>query len=189
MLLATAKPIALCAFLPSRERAASTAASAVRYNLSPAFSAARNWASRQSALTLIRSFATRLHGNRDSEMKATTGTTGAEHAGLSLGRAYRALRRRQAGLVGWLIGRGTPPWAAKTLLWCLNATLIAIAVWSIFWVVLLVTVAVVLAGLAQRTDKGQPPPRWQPNDPNDHRQSLFYHPLSYNDDPDPRFED
>jgi len=30
---------------------------------------------------------------------------------------------------------------------------------------------------------------FEPTDPNDHRQSLFYHPLSYNDDRDPRFPD
>ena len=27
------------------------------------------------------------------------------------------------------------------------------------------------------------------DDEHDHRKSVFYHPLSYSDDPDPRFED
>jgi len=64
----------------------------------------------------------------------------------------------------------------------------ALLLFFAFWVAVIVALA---WGALKVIQLGGHPGRfkWEPTDPNNHRQSLFYHPLFYNDERDPRFSD
>ncbi len=80
------------------------------------------------------------------------------------------------------------PVGIRIALWAASVAMVALLVILAFWL----AVAIVIAwGAVKVLQHGGHPRRftWEPTDPHDHRQSLFYHPLFYNDERDPRFSD
>ena len=57
------------------------------------------------------------------------------------------------------------------------------------WAALLLVALAVAARMAEQAPQGDDDFLGRKAEELDHRESLFYHPASYNDDPDPRFED
>ena len=83
---------------------------------------------------------------------------------------------------------GGVPAAIRVALWAVGIAAVGLLVLLAFWlaaVVALAWVAFKVIRFGARSGQFT----WEPADPEDHRQSLFYHPLSYNDDRDPRFPD
>jgi hypothetical protein len=85
-----------------------------------------------------------------------------------------------------MIAQGVPPGIAKPVAW-LVALVILLGVLYAAPVILVLGLVIVAIGWGRQPD---PPSEtdWFPK-PTDHRDEPFYHPLSYNDDPDPRFRD
>lgn len=104
-------------------------------------------------------------------MKAYSSNTNAERTGERLGYAWRAFIRKDHRIT-----QGASPFTASAFLWIMKLAALAA-----------LPLAAIAAAIARRGDQ-QPPQDWFPK-PTDHRDEPFYDPLSYNDDPDPRFED
>ena len=108
----------------------------------------------------------------------------AEGAGRWLGGVVRRLMLRN----GRVARLKTPPLALRVLLWITSLALVGLLAILAFWLALVVVLAWVAVKVSQLVGKTTDAD-FELTDPNDHRKSLFYHPLSYNDDPDPRFPD
>jgi cobalamin biosynthesis protein CobD/CbiB len=106
-----------------------------------------------------------------------------ERFGLWLGRAWRRFDRRATGAMRTF---GLPEWAVTVVKLALLGVLLYVAFMAVFWMTLLLLVVIVGARASTNADDLY---HWGEGDEQDHRKSVFYHPLSYSDDPDPRFED
>ena len=107
-----------------------------------------------------------------------------ESAGRWLGERVRRLisHRRQVTRLG---GQSL---AVRVILWATGIAVVGLLLLFAVWVALVIVLIWAAAKLSQLTGKTADAD-FELVDPNDHRKSLFYHPLSYNDDPDPRFPD
>ena len=110
-----------------------------------------------------------------------------ENLGRFVGRAVRRIASAQSRVTQWIIDQGISPAIARTITWLgTMALLLVILIYAAPVLLLLVLVAALL-GFARYPDTDKEPD-WIPK-PTDHRDEPFFHPLSFNDDPDPRFED
>ena len=121
-------------------------------------------------------------------MAIHTHSSSAERAGMWLARVWLGCVRQEARIARWMIGHGTSRLMATTIFWIVKLTVFAILLYVAFWIAVVLAIVLVAAAGAQCTDDEEQP-KWLEKDPDDHREELFYHPLSYNDDPDPRFHD
>lgn len=121
-------------------------------------------------------------------MRASPKMTMPKRAGRSLGRAYRAAMRREAYVVRWLVGKGLPIPGAKAILWIIKLAVLGVLLYVAFWLALLLLLVAAAAWLARGADQVEPE-EWAIGDQADHKKSVFYDPINYNDDPDPRFDD
>lgn len=83
---------------------------------------------------------------------------------------------------------GQLPFAIRLLLWATGMVIVGLLALFAVWVAVVAVLAwaaVKVSQLVGNTTEAD----FELTDPNDHRKSLFYHPLSFNDDPDPRFPD
>jgi len=65
-----------------------------------------------------------------------------------------------------------------------------VLLYSAFWLALLIVGLVVVSWMAKQDhDEEDSDFLGRKAEEGDHRQGLFYHPASYDDDPDPRFKD
>ena len=117
-----------------------------------------------------------------------TAATTADCVGKWLGRAWRGLARQEARATHWMMCHGMPQLAAASILWIVKLALLAVLLYAAFWIAVVLGIVLIAATVAQHADQEEQP-HWLEKDPDDHREDLFYHPLSYNDDPDPRFHD
>jgi len=124
-------------------------------------------------------------------MDAHTNSSKAERAGKRLGRAWRTLLRREARVLHWMVDQGAPPLTAKITLGLVKLAVFAWLLYVAFWLTLGAVFVLLTAAAAEQAgrDPDRGPTTWGPNEHVDHRKSLFYDPIAYNDDPDPRFED
>ncbi len=123
-------------------------------------------------------------------MSTKTHRSNAERTGYWLGGMWRAYARREREVAAWLIARGLPAGGATAFLWVVKLGVLAILFYVAFWLALLFVFALIAAWVAGRTTTtGENDFLGREAEERDHRDSLFYHPASYNDDPDPRFED
>ncbi|ABE36637.1 hypothetical protein Bxe_C0739 [Paraburkholderia xenovorans LB400] len=114
----------------------------------------------------------------------------AERFGHWLGGMWRGYARRERQAKASLVVRCVPSDGAVALLWVVKLGVLVVLFYVAFWLALLIVFVLIAAWLARR------PTIAEENDflgreaeERDHRDSLFYHPASYNDDPDPRSED
>ena len=78
--------------------------------------------------------------------------------------------------------------AVRVLLWAMGIAIVVLLLLFAAWIALVVVLAWVAVKFSQLTGKTTDVD-FELVNPKDHRKSLFYHPISYNDDPDPRFPD
>lgn len=124
------------------------------------------------------------------DMKARIGN--AERLGRWTGGMWSGFVRRERQVAGWLVARGLSAGAATALLWVVKLAVLGVLLYAMFWLALLLVLAIVAAwavqdGAADQEEDADLLDRQA--EERDHREGLFYHPASYNDDPDPRFED
>ena len=124
-------------------------------------------------------------------MTTKTRPGNAERLGRWLGGLWRGFMRQERGVSGWLIARGMPAGSATALLWIVKLAVLGALLYAAFWLALLLVFAVAAAWAMQHgtADQEEPDLLNRQAEERDHREGLFYHPASYNDDPDPRFED
>jgi hypothetical protein len=104
------------------------------------------------------------------------------------GRWLGGVVRRLTYHTGAVEGVKSPPLAVRFGLWGVGVAAIGLLILFAFWLAAVVVFAWVALKLMQAGATAKRS-RFALSDPHDHRQRLFYDPLSYNDDPDPRFED
>lgn len=121
-------------------------------------------------------------------MKTTAQTTFAERVGRSLGRLWRGGVRLERKARGWLVAQGLAPGVAKMALLVVKLVAFGLLLYAAFWLALLVAFAGAAAWAARRSAYGEHE-EWEIVDYADHKRSVFYDPINYNDDPDPRFDD
>jgi hypothetical protein len=112
----------------------------------------------------------------------------AEHAGAVIGRAWLRWLRQEHRLIGWLVSKGLPATAAKTLLWIVKLLGLAVLLYAALWLALLI-LFVVGTWVARNANVDDEAAEWAIGEQADHKKSLFYDPINYNDAPDPRFDD
>lgn len=115
-------------------------------------------------------------------------TTFAERVGRTLGRLWQSCVRLDRKANGWLAAHGLAPGVTKVVLLAAKLVALGLLLYIAFWVSLLLTFAVAAARVARNTEHGEPE-KLASGDQAEHKRSLFYDPINYNDDPDPRFPD
>ncbi|WP_321897221.1 DUF3742 family protein [Burkholderia cepacia] len=112
----------------------------------------------------------------------------AERLGHWLGGIWRgyAIRERQA--MARITARGVPAGGAAALLWVVKLAVLAVLLYAATWLALFVALVVVGAWVAGSGGKTEPA-SWAIGERADHKNSVFYDPRNYNDDPDSRFDD
>lgn len=108
--------------------------------------------------------------------------------GQTLGHAWRGLLRAERHAARWLEARGVPAGVAKALPWLVNVALVAVILYAAIWLGVLLLLVAGAAWVASSTDH-EKATDWTAPWSTDHKNSPFYDPINYNDDPDPRFED
>lgn len=116
-------------------------------------------------------------------MNTNPGVSTAERASRRL---WRGVVRWETRAAGWLVRRGLPAFLVLPLLWAFNLVILALVIYASVWIALVLVIALFAAKGTARADQSET--EWFP-EPEDHRDELFYHPINYNDDPDPRFSD
>lgn len=121
-------------------------------------------------------------------MKPSAQTTFAERTGRILGRMSRGMAHLDLKAQGWLVAQGWAPGVARAALLVIKFVVLGVFFYAAFWLALLVVLAVA-AVWAARNSEHDGSEEWAVGDQADHKRSVFYDPINYNDDPDPRFED
>lgn len=121
-------------------------------------------------------------------MKTFTHTTFAERVGRTLGHAWAAYKRQERRAVEWIVGKGLTAGTAKMVLWGLKLLLLGGLLYAAFWLTLVLTFVVAAVLIANHVDADRLQGQAFTED-SDHKKNLFYDPINYNDDPDPRFDD
>lgn len=123
-------------------------------------------------------------------MKTAAQTTFAERAGRALGRLWRGGVRLERKVQDWLVTQGLTPGVANAALMVVKLVAIGLLVYAVFWLGLLVVIAMAVTWMASQQDSDDDSDfLGRKAEERDHREGLFYHSTSHNDDPDPRFED
>lgn len=123
-------------------------------------------------------------------MKTDAQTTFAERLGRVLGQTWRGCARLDRRAQGWLRAWGLAPGAARAVSVVVKLAALAVLLYSAFWLALLIVGLAVVTWMAKQDhDEEDSDFLGRKAEEVDHRQGLFYHPASYDDDPDPRFKD
>lgn len=121
-------------------------------------------------------------------MKLAAQTTFAERAGRTLGRMWRGFVRLDRKANGWLVAQGWAPGVARAALLVIKLVVLGVLFYAAFWLASLVVFAGA-AAWAARNSEHDGSEEWAIGDQADHKQSVFYDPINYDDDPDPRFDE
>ncbi|WP_022964719.1 DUF3742 family protein [Halopseudomonas pelagia] len=123
-------------------------------------------------------------------MNTITRISKAERFGHWLGRGWRGYMRGERRVSGWLVTQGLPTFISTALVWVVKLAVLAGLFYFAFWLALMLVLAVATAWVAGgSSEQDEPDFLGSEAEERDHRESLFYDPINYNDDPDPRFED
>jgi hypothetical protein len=114
--------------------------------------------------------------------------TNAERAGRWLASLWRAFARQEERTIRWLTSKGLPVSVARLLLLIVKLVVFGLLLYAAFWLALLVVLVVTATWLAEEASlRGGVD--WAVGEQTDHKESVFYDPINYNDAPDPRFDD
>ncbi len=94
-------------------------------------------------------------------MKTNTRTSFAERFGSRLGRGWRSYARREGRVGGWLMARGVPAALAKALVWAFRLAVLAMVLYSGFWVATVCLGVVGAAWAARNLDLEEPETEWR----------------------------
>ncbi|SDS20669.1 Protein of unknown function [Halopseudomonas litoralis] len=120
----------------------------------------------------------------------TTSRIKAQRFGHWLGRRWRGYLCGDRRVSGWLTSKGLPETAASALLWTVKVIVLLVLFYTAFWLTLIMVFTITAAWLSDSHAKEEHADfLGSEAEEIDHRESLFYDPINYNDDPDPRFED
>jgi len=124
-------------------------------------------------------------------MNTTTRIRTAERFGRWLGRGWRGYMRGERRVSAWLVAQGMPVSVATALVWVVKLAVLAALIYVAFWLALLLFFVMATAMVAEHSGAQEEDDDFMNRkaEERDHRESLFYHPINYNDDPDPRFQD
>lgn len=125
-------------------------------------------------------------------MKTAAHTTFAERSGRTVGRMWKGAARLDRKARGLLVASGLSGGVSAMLMWAVKLAALGVLLYFAFWLALLLLIVVVASWTAQHGAAYQEEEDdllGRQAEERDHREGLFYHPASYNDDPDPRFED
>ncbi|ELC7284693.1 DUF3742 family protein [Pseudomonas aeruginosa] len=122
-------------------------------------------------------------------MKHTARMTTAARLGRWLGGVWGVCLRAERRVHQWLVAQGLPAGGATVLVRVVKLAILAVLLYVAVWAALLLVALVVAARMVEQAPQGDDDFLGRKAEELDHRESLFYHPASYNDDPDPRFED
>ncbi|WP_310062780.1 DUF3742 family protein [Pseudomonas synxantha] len=103
------------------------------------------------------------------------------------GRQWRRYVRREEEGIHWLKGKGLPDYVTGTLAWATRLSLFLMILLPVISLAAIVAIAYVSAkclGNSTREADGA-----ADGEQNDHKKSVFYDPINYNDPDDPRFDD
>lgn len=121
-------------------------------------------------------------------MKPSAQTTFAERIGRTLGRLRQGLMRLDQKAHGELVAQGLPPGVANVVLLVVKLVTLGMLAYAAFWLALLLVFVVVAAWVAPNSAYNESE-EWAIGDQADHKRTVFYDPINYDDDPDPRFRD
>ncbi|WP_020683024.1 DUF3742 family protein [Marinobacterium rhizophilum] len=122
-------------------------------------------------------------------MNTKTHISTAERFGNWLGRGWRGCLHRERQVSGWLSAQGVPAVAATALLWIAKFIMLGVMFYTAFWLALLIVAVTAVVLMFQNKTTDEADFLGREAEERDHRESLFYHPSCFNDDPDPRFDD
>ncbi|MDA8446508.1 DUF3742 family protein [Paracidovorax valerianellae] len=105
-------------------------------------------------------------------------------AGRAAARTWRWLVQRDMQFVARMISSGISPNAAKLAGICAKLVVFGCVFYLAVWAFLLATVAVGVVWLVGTSQK-----KTFLSKVDDHRKNVFYDPVNYDDDPDPRFDE
>lgn len=121
-------------------------------------------------------------------MKRQARTSIPERLGRWTGRVWRGYKRRETRVLQWMQAKGVPVTLAKVLLWTVKLLLIGCLLYVLFWGTLILIFGLLAARIALNTT-WEEEEEWAIGEQRDHKDSMFYDPVAYNDTTDPRFED
>ena len=120
-------------------------------------------------------------------MKTAAQNPLAERLGRRLGQAWRGCARLDRRAQAWLQARGWAPGFAKTALLVVKLVVLGMLAYVALWVAMLLLLAIIAGTWATRSHDQADCEEWALGDQADPKQSVFYDPINYDDDPDPRF--
>ncbi|SAK40051.1 DUF3742 family protein [Caballeronia ptereochthonis] len=112
----------------------------------------------------------------------------AHRFGEGAGHVWRWLARQDRRAAAWLTTQGLPARAANAVSWVAKLLALGVLLYLAFWLVLLLALLVIAGSAVSHVDGSEREER-PLSDESDHKKNLFYDPINYNDDPDPRFDD
>lgn len=119
-------------------------------------------------------------------MKSTAQITLAARVGRTLGRLWQSCVRLDRRATNWLVTQGWAPCVAKVVLLITKLIVLGALVYATLWLALLITLAVVAAWTLRHSSYDEQV-EWAIGDQSNHKRSVSYDPINYDDDPDPRF--
>ncbi|CAJ4415824.1 Uncharacterised protein [Burkholderia pseudomallei] len=112
----------------------------------------------------------------------------AHYLGQLAGRAWRWLASVNRRAEAWMVAQGVPAGCSNAVLWGAKIVLLGSVLYVAFWLILLAAVIALAAWLARNWTVYQEE-ELALADHAEHKKSIFYDPINYNDDSDPRFDD
>ena len=113
--------------------------------------------------------------------------TKASRFGQWAGRQWRRYVRREAEAILWLKSKGLLDYLANALAWSVRISILLLMVLLFFSLAVIIAIVYVPAKCLGNSIRE--PERWAVGDQDDHKKSVFYDPINYNDPDDPRFDD
>ena len=121
-------------------------------------------------------------------MQPAAQTTFAVRAGRALGGLWRGCVRLDRRATNLLVAKGWAPGVAKAVMLLVKLAAIGVLLYAASWFAVLISIVVVAVWTARNSTLDEPH-EWAIGDQADHKQSVFYDPINYDDDPDPRFDE
>ena len=101
---------------------------------------------------------------------------------------WRRLVQRDRQVVMWLTRRGLPVGISLALTWTFKLLVLGALFYAAFLIALLLAFALGAAWILENSDSEAEPTKWAIGEQSPHKKSPSYHPMNYNDAPDPRFK-
>lgn len=95
-------------------------------------------------------------------MSTRTRISNAERFGCWLGRGWRAYVRRERRVSGWLVAQGVPTPAVAVLIWGVKLAVLAVLLYTAFWLALVLIFGVVISRVASNAEVDETSePEWK----------------------------